>query len=162
MIIVYYALTLCAALIAYPVGFLMALFGRTQLLERLNSPSIPHKNGSVRVWIHAASVGESVIAFSMAEEIKKTYTDAIVFVSTVTTTGLERIRSLNDSSSDGVVDSAFLAPLDSILVTGKFIDKIKPTSFILVETEIWPSLIGSLKHKGIPITIIIIIIDSLM
>lgn len=150
-----YTVLICfVVIIVYPVGLVLALFGRPQLLERLNPPSTPPHGGSIRLWIHAASVGEAGIAFSMAGEVKKTYPDALVFISTVTTTGLERVHFMNESSAQNIVDCAFLAPIDCLMITRRFVKKIKPTSFILVETEIWPSLIQSLHDKTVPITVV--------
>ncbi len=154
MNVLYTVLTCFIVIIIYPVGFIMALFGRSQLLKRLNPPSHPPQDGSIRLWIHAASVGEAAIAFSMAGEIKKTYPDAVVFISTLTATGLERVHVMNESSGQVNVDCAFLAPVDCLLITRRFVNKIKPTSFILVETELWPALIQSLHNKTVPITVI--------
>lgn len=154
MRVLYTLLTTFVVIIIYPVGLLLALFGRSQLFGRLNPPSISPQDGSIRLWIHAASVGEAGIAFSMAREVKKAYPDAFVFISTVTTTGLERVRSLNESQDQNIVDHAFLAPIDCPLITKTFVERIRPTSVILVETEIWPSFIHSVHSKGIPITVI--------
>ena len=131
MRVLYTFLTTFVVIIAYPVGLLLALFGRSQLLNRLKPPSIQPQEGNVRLWIHAASVGESGIAFSMAGEVKKVYPDALVFISTITTTGLERVRSLNESQTQKVVDHVFLAPIDCPLITKIFVERIMPTSVIL-------------------------------
>ncbi len=154
MRLLYTCLTVCFVFAVYPVAVLYALLGKTYLLERLRPPaSISGGNGK-RLWIHAASVGETVIAFSTALQIKKNWPDAKVFVSTMTSTGLARVRSMNDRRSGSIVDASFLAPLDSPPVTREFVRAIKPTALLLVETEIWPSLIGTVKKKGVPVTII--------
>jgi len=80
------------------------------------------------LWIHAASVGEAGIAFSMAGEVKKVYPDSLVFVSTITATGLERVSVLNESQNCNSVDSVFLAPVDCPFITNKFMSKVEPTS----------------------------------
>jgi len=154
MNMLYAVLTCFIIIILYPVGLVLNLFGRSQLLNRINPPSPPPQDGSIRLWIHAASVGEVTIAFSMAGEVKKAYPDTVIFISTVTTTGLERIHIMNESSGQNNVDCAFLAPIDCLLIARRFANKIKPTSFILVETELWPALIQSLCNKNIPITVI--------
>ena len=154
IIFLYTVLIWLIVIIIYPVGLLLALFGRTQLLNRFKPPSDIPQDGNIRLWIHAASVGEAGIAVSMAGEVKKSYPEALVFISTVTVTGLEKVRRMNESSAQNLVDCTFLAPLDCPLITQKFVKYINPTSFILVETEIWPSLIYSVHKKGILITII--------
>ena len=155
MIIVFYTvLTFFIVMLSYPVGLVLALFGRPGILNRSKAPSNIPFGGNIRVWIHAASVGEAGIAVAMAGEIKRSYPEAYVFISTITTTGLERVHVMSESSGQNIVDRYFLAPVDCPVVTNKFVIRIAPTSLILVETEIWPSLIRSVHGKGIPITVI--------
>jgi 3-deoxy-D-manno-octulosonic-acid transferase len=154
MIALYTLLTTIIAIVLYPVGMVMALMGRPELHLRLNPPSVSGSDGALRLWIHAASVGEAGIAYSMAGEVKKVNPDSLVFVSTITSTGLQRVISLNESRDEKYVDHAFLAPVDSPLITNKFVRRIAPTAMIIVETEIWPSLIRSMGREGVPITII--------
>jgi 3-deoxy-D-manno-octulosonic-acid transferase len=61
---------------------------------------------------------------------------------------------LAGDSGKGVIERAFLAPFDHPLVVKAFLDRIRPTAFILVETEIWPSLLTALKRRKIPAAII--------
>ena len=154
MIVLYTMLMSVILVIVYPVAWVSALFGQTYLLKRLHVPANIQSDETKRVWIHAASVGEARIAFSMTCEIKRKYPLAHIFISTSTSTGLARVRALNDNEGEGPVENAFLAPFDHPVITGNFIKKIKPTSFILVETELWPWLIRSIYRKCIPITII--------
>jgi 3-deoxy-D-manno-octulosonic-acid transferase len=140
--------------VVYPVALAGKLLGRTYLWERLHCPSSIPRDDTDRVWIHAASVGEAGIAFSMACEIKKKYPGTHIFISTITSTGLESVHRLNKNHGENMIKSAFLAPFDHPLITGKFVRKIKPDSFILVETELWPWLIQSLYKMNVPITVI--------
>jgi 3-deoxy-D-manno-octulosonic-acid transferase len=150
-----YSLVMSLALaFVYPVGWLFALFGKTHYRERLVPPRNIPGEGSPRIWIHAASVGEAVIAFSMAVEIRKKKPGAGIFVTTTTRTGLERIRFLEKSSDDRIVDCSFLAPFDHPFIARRFIKKINPSVYILIETEIWPSLISAIQRCGIPVCII--------
>jgi len=152
--ILYTLLTSVILIIAYPAGWIASLFGYNYIRRRLSRPSSLTQSGSPRIWIHAASVGEAGIAFSMAAEVKRKKTGAVIFVSTSTATGLDRILSMNNTSDEPIVDSAFLAPFDHPFIIGKFIKQVQPTSFILVETEIWPWLIQSIHNAHVPITII--------
>ena len=140
--------------VMYPVSRFLALFGKTSFRERLTPPRNISSEGTPRIWIHAASVGEAVIAFSMAMEIKKKKPGALIFVSTTTRTGLDRIRSLEKSSAENIVALSFLAPFDHPLIARRFINKINPSAYILVETELWPSLISLIQRRDIPISVI--------
>jgi 3-deoxy-D-manno-octulosonic-acid transferase len=141
-------------LAAYPVALALALFGRMDLLRRLSPPSNIPDDAMVRVWIHAASVGEAGIAFSTAKELRKRKPGCLIFASTTTFTGLERLESLTKTHEKTVIDRSFLAPFDHPLVVGSFLRKVRPTSFILVETELWPALLRALERRRIPVVII--------
>ncbi len=154
MIALYTLLTTLVVIVLYPTGLILSIAGQTSLLSRLKPPVIPSGGDMPRLWIHAASVGEAGIAYSMAQEIKKDNPASLVFVSMITSTGLERINALNESQDMKYVDHAFLAPIDSPLVTNVFVNAITPNAMIIVETEIWPSLIRSMSRRGIPVTVI--------
>jgi len=154
MILLYTILMSFAIVIAYPFAWVSALLGSTYLRERLNPPSDVSRDDIRRIWIHSASVGEARIAFSMAGEIKQKFSSVIVFISTTTYTGLERVKSLIELSDEKVVDKVFLAPFDQPFITSRFVKVLKPTSFILVETELWPWLIKTMHRTGVPVTII--------
>ena len=113
--------------------------------------TVPWRDGALRLWIHAASVGETVIAFATASQIKETWPDARVFVSTMTSTGLARVRAMNEEAGDAMVDSSFLVPFDSPPVTRAFVRAIRPTTLMLVETEIWPSLIRTVALEPVEV-----------
>ncbi len=154
MRLLYTCLTICFAFAIYPVAMLFALLGKSYLLKRLCPPTGISAGNGKRIWIHAASVGETVIAFSTAVQIKHLWPEAKVFVSTMTSTGLARIRVMNDESDSTIVDGSFLAPLDSPPITLAFVRAVRPTALLLVETEIWPSLIRTVSKRKVPVTII--------
>ncbi|MHB9029809.1 MAG: glycosyltransferase N-terminal domain-containing protein, partial [Candidatus Latescibacterota bacterium] len=90
-----YRIIISAALMGlYPAAWIFALFGNRTLLRRLTPPSDLPEDAVQRIWIHAASVGEAIIAFSVAKELRKKKPGCLIFVTTTTVTGLERIRSL--------------------------------------------------------------------
>jgi len=150
-----YTILMTLVLLAvYPVALALALFGRTHLLRRLSPPSNIPDDTLARVWIHAASVGEAGIAFSTAKELRERKPGCLIFVSTTTRTGLERLDTLAGSSGKTIIDRSFLAPLDHPLVVRSFLGKVRPTTFILVETELWPSLLRALERRRVPVIII--------
>lgn len=149
-----YTLVMTFALaVVYPLSLLLALFGKSSLRARLTPPQSLSGEGAPRVWIHAASVGEAGIAFSMAAEIRKKKPGSFICVSTTTSTGLDRIRYLQ-KSNERMADCSFLAPFDHPLIVRRFIEKTNPSTFILVETEIWPALLAAIQRRGVPVTII--------
>jgi len=153
MIFLYQLLMTILLLLVYPVALIMALFGKRSLLARLRAPKIT-ASGDGLVWIHAASMGEAGIAYSLASEIKSRHPKRKIAVSIVTSTGLDRINSLNKNADSPVIDFAFSAPFDHPLIVESFVRAMSPGLFILVETELWPSLILALGKSSVPIAII--------
>jgi len=140
ILFLYTITTFLIVILSFPVGFVLALCGRPEILNRFKTPSnIPH-GGTIRIWIHAASVGEAGIAVATAGEIKKTYQEAFVFISTTTITGLERVHILCESTKEKNVDRSFLAPVDCPLITNKFVKHIAPTALFWLKQRFGPRL----------------------
>ena len=154
ILILYTVLSTVLLTLGFPAAWLLSLTGRRNLLKRFIPPSFPDDDDRRRVWIHAASVGESLIAFSMAGEIKRKYPDTFVFVSTNTATGLNRISGMNRTTPEPVVDMVSFAPVDNPLITKWFVKRLRPSVLIIVETEIWPWLVRSADSAGIPVVLI--------
>jgi 3-deoxy-D-manno-octulosonic-acid transferase len=152
--LIYSLLTHILFVLIYPVAYVMSLFGHGRLLERFTPPEKIIHSGGKRIWIHSASMGESIIAFSMASEIKKNFPDSYILISTVTGTGKNRVKELNLSSGENTVDQIITAPFDCPFVTNRYTKRIMPDLLILVETELWPSMIYSVGNYRAPIVII--------
>mgnify|MGYP000201926233 CR=1 FL=1 len=103
------------------------------------------KKGPV-IWIHALSVGETTSAVPLITEIVREEPEISIVFSVTTTSG----RKLADEQIASLVDAIVPFPLDIYFVVETFIDKIKPDLFVLVETDFWPNLLGSLRSRNIP------------
>lgn len=101
------------------------------------------------IWLHAVSVGEVQAARPLINKLKERFSGARFIVSTVTHTGNELAKKI--ISAD---DSILYLPFDVSFITQKVVNRISPAVFIVLETEIWPNLILSLKKAGIPILLI--------
>jgi 3-deoxy-D-manno-octulosonic-acid transferase len=101
------------------------------------------------IWIHAVSVGEAMAAKNLVKELKAAYPHKRFFITTVTPTG-------NKIASGFAKENDFVAycPLDLSFIVRRVVEKIKPSLFIVMETEIWPNLISCLHHKKIPILLV--------
>ncbi len=98
--------------------------------------------GEPTIWIHAASVGETIAATPMVKKIKKEFPDYKIMFSTMTDTG----RGIADSIE--VIDGLIYFPFDLSWVVKKSIEQIKPELVIMIETEIWPNFIRVAKDSG--------------
>jgi len=98
------------------------------------------------IWVHAVSVGEVLAVKKLIEQIKKSYPQGRIVISTVTQTGYVIAQS-NFTQGETVI----YAPLDFAFIVRKFIQVINPKLYITAETEIWPNLLTVLYQHKIPI-----------
>lgn len=125
----------------------MAFLGlKSRLAERLGL-SLPDpciQEGSI--WVHALSVGEVISAVPMIQSLRCSKPDRQIVLSVATKTGMKiaRERLLSD------VVRLFYMPLDLWWYGEALISRLKPSVFVLVETDIWPGILWQLRRKGIP------------
>jgi 3-deoxy-D-manno-octulosonic-acid transferase len=97
------------------------------------------------IWLHAASVGEVLAAKPLAEALKAKFPDRKIVLSTFTLAGRNVARS-----SVPAADVCIFAPLDHPWIVGRALAVFDPCILIVLETEIWPSLLRLAYRKGIP------------
>jgi len=95
------------------------------------------------IWIHAASVGETVAISPLVIKLRQARPDWGIVVTTVTPTGSGRVRDLFGDSVCHVY-----APYDYRGAVTRFLSAFQPALVILVETELWPNLIYYSKRSG--------------
>ncbi len=100
------------------------------------------------IWIHAASVGEAIIAETFINRAR-----SMVGNPFVVTTNTYYARDLLRKKLAGSAD-VFSLPFDLPYSLNRFIGASTPAALLLVETEIWPNLIWTAGRKHIPVFII--------
>lgn len=121
---------------------------RKNLLERL-FPATQKNDMDKAVWIHAASIGEAVIADNLMQYLAK---DGRVNTFLITTnTHYTKELLLRKTQMPKKV---FALPFDLIFSVKRFLKHGLPRCLLIIETEIWPNLIWESKKRGIPVIII--------
>ncbi|HDR16276.1 MAG TPA: hypothetical protein ENN79_12485, partial [Desulfobacteraceae bacterium] len=105
--------------------------------------------GIPRIWIHAASLGEVNVAFSVIKAIKRILPRSSFVLSTVTPHGRDLARS-----KAGADTRVIYAPLDFIGCVNQALNAVSPDVLVFVETEIWPAWFFEAKRMGIPIALV--------
>ncbi len=95
------------------------------------------------IWIQAVSVGEVALCKSLIPEIKKRFPSRTIVLSTITKTGQGLARKL--FSKDAII---IYFPLDFSFTARKAVSLIKPALYVMVETEIWPSVLEAVSRSG--------------
>jgi 3-deoxy-D-manno-octulosonic-acid transferase len=124
---------------------LFRLFG----FSEQNKPGQPNKPNQPVIWIHAVSLGEVVAVTPLVKELHRRHPIYRLVVSTVTETGREAV----EQRLAGVAEHCY-APLDFPWVVSRFIERLQPTLYLFVETELWPNLLWRLRRHGIPTALV--------
>lgn len=139
-----------AVLLALPFFTALALFKkklRANFTERL-FPAAAHQDISGGIWIHAASVGEAVIAENLVHYISQNSEEPfVVTTNTYYTRDLLR-KKLHDPIE------IYSAPLDLPFSISRFVGARRFEALLIIETELWPNVIWMAKARGIPVIIV--------
>ena len=147
--------SLVVAVLLVLAPFVPAL--RRGLGERLGSAPRDGRTGAPpgerdeTIWIHAASVGEVRAAAPLVGELLRLRPRARIVVSTFTANG-RRVAARTLADGEPRV-SCLLLPIDWGWIPGRVIRRVRPALFILLETELWPVLLTSLRRAGVPVLI---------
>ena len=100
------------------------------------------------LWIHAVSLGEVMAVRPLVRGLKELFPGRRIILTTITSTGKKIAESILPK------EDTYYLPLDLSFLMRSFISKINPSLLILLETELWPNLILSVKQKNIPIILV--------
>ncbi len=112
-------------------------------LGRLPADFQPERLKRPRIWFHAVSVGEAVALAPLVAAMAELIPQAGIVISTGTETGQAKA-----AESIPGADGLFYLPLDFPSFVNRVVGRIRPDLFVLMETELWPNLIHSLKAGG--------------
>ena len=102
------------------------------------------------IWVHAVSVGESIAAAPMIRALLQRYPQLPITVTCMTPTGSERIQAL--FADEPRIQHCYL-PYDLPWAAARFLDRVKPTLAVIMETELWPNHIHQCAKRGIPVAL---------
>lgn len=102
------------------------------------------------VWLHAASVGESMSVLPVLARLADRAPDVTALLTTGTATSARLIAGrLPDMGLAGRVLHRF-APLDVPAWSARFLDHWRPDAACFVESELWPNLLDAGTRRGVP------------
>lgn len=107
---------------------------------------------SVWVWVHAVSVGEVVAAVRLIEELRRVRPELRFAVSTTTETG-QALARRRIGSDAGLQAAVFYMPLDLGWIVRRYLRAIRPAMLVLMESELWPNLIGACARMGVTVAV---------
>ena len=115
-----------------------------RLPERFGHPSAQRPAGPV-VWIHAASVGESLSVLPLIQAVRV----RLPRVTPVLTTGTVTAATLMAGRLPAGALHQY-APVDLSAALRRFLGHWRPDLALWVESELWPNALTSLRAAGVP------------
>ena len=114
--------------------------------ERLGIASRARPDGRL-VWVHGASVGESLSALPLIEKLMADGFRVLVTSGTVTSATL-----LAGRLPSGAIHQ--YVPLDLPGAVTRFLDYWRPEAALFVESDIWPNLIRTASARGVRLALV--------
>ena len=116
--------------------------------ERLGIASRERPLGRL-VWLHGASVGESLVLASLVDTLAARHEDLHFLVTTGTLTSARMLAAR-------LPDRAFhqFIPVDTPAAVRRFLEHWRPDLAVFAESELWPNLIVETSRRGTPLALI--------
>ena len=122
-----------------------------RLSERMGVAGKARPEGRL-VWVHGASVGESLAALPLIEKLMADGFHVLVTSGTVTSAAMMAQR-LPTQIGNAIAIHQYV-PLDLPRAVARFLDHWRPEAGLFVESDLWPNLIGAAQARGIKLALI--------
>jgi len=122
---------------------------RQHLAERFGFYSL--QLSAPLICVHAVSVGETRAAEPLLRALLSEYPDHHILLTHMTPTGRATGKAL--FGNEPRLTQAYL-PYDTLSMMTNFVQHFRPGVCILMETEVWPSLIEACKAAEVPVALI--------
>ncbi len=100
------------------------------------------------IWVHAVSVGEVLAVQPLVRALRQAMPERPPVLSTITPTGF----AVASSQAGGCTPIYF--PLDLRGCVERALNAIRPRLLLLVESELWPTVIRQASARGIPVAVV--------
>lgn len=110
---------------------------------------LPRK-GARPIWVHALSLGETLSCETLVKSLRQRLTDRPLVLSVSTLAG----RQIAEQRLADYVDRIFYFPLDWVPSVWRTLRCVRPALFVLIETDIWPGFLHTLRACHIPAVLV--------
>jgi 3-deoxy-D-manno-octulosonic-acid transferase len=144
MYVLYEVLLYLVLLLALPYFLLTGVLrGKYVVNFPLRAGWFRHRAEGHDLWIHAVSVGETLAARPIVEQIARLRPGTSIVFTTTTLTGQAQARRLYPDAT------VTYFPFDFAFSVRRFLEHHKPRAFATMETEIWPNVTRIARAKGL-------------
>jgi len=116
--------------------------------ERLGHPSLARPQGKL-VWMHAASVGESLSILPLIERMLRDHKGWSVLVTTGTVTSA---RLMTERLPQKAIHQ--YVPVDLVTYVRRFLEHWQPDLALWVESEFWPNLVIETRARAVSMVVL--------
>ncbi|HEY6371365.1 MAG TPA: 3-deoxy-D-manno-octulosonic acid transferase [Candidatus Sulfotelmatobacter sp.] len=124
---------------------------RSGFAERMGKvPARLRAGSSARrvIWVHAVSVGEVLAVSRLVDEMRRSFPQHRVLISTTTDAGQTLARQRFGE------DSVFYFPMDFGFAIRPYLQALRPELVVLAETEFWPNFLRLVHAAGARIAVV--------
>jgi len=113
-------------------------------------PARLQANGSTKrvIWVHAVSVGEVLAVSGLVAQMRQSFPDHRVLVTTTTDTGQELARKRFGQ------ENVFYFPMDFAFAIQPYLRLLRPDLIVLAETEFWPNFLRLAHASGARVAVV--------
>ena len=119
-----------------------------RIQERYGEASEARPDGTL-IWIHGASVGESLSMLSLIERLLAENPALNILITTGTVASADLLA---ERAPERVMHQ--YVPLDRMAWVRRFLDHWRPNAVLWVESEFWPNLLNGIGDRKIPAILI--------
>ncbi|WP_298611093.1 lipid IV(A) 3-deoxy-D-manno-octulosonic acid transferase [uncultured Thiothrix sp.] len=101
------------------------------------------------ICLHAVSVGETMAARPLIEQLLTRYSPYKLWITSTTPTGAATVERLFGSR----VERSYL-PYDTPAAVKRFLRQVQPHLLLVMETELWPNLYAACAQAKIPLVLV--------
>jgi len=124
-----------------------------RLSERRGVERAARPEGDV-VWLHAASVGETVSALPVVEALAGLAPRAGILFTTGTVTAARLLQQRLDGGGLAAHVTHRFVPLDVPRWAARFLDHWRPAAAVFLESELWPNILAACRGRRIPLVLL--------
>lgn len=105
------------------------------------------------VWLHGASVGESLSLIPLIEALAERLPEAHFLLTTGTVTAANLAMERMPAALQGRIRHRY-APLDTLTFIARFLAGWNPSAAVFAESELWPNRLLATKHVRVPMALV--------
>ena len=148
----FYRLVTNFIFIISPIIIIYRIFKKKEdpkrFLEKIGKFNKKNTNNNL-IWFHGASVGEILSIIPLIEKLEKNKNINKILITSSTLSSSNIFLKFKFKKT---IHQFF--PIDSNMLTKKFLSYWKPSIAMFIDSEIWPNMIIKIKEKNIPLILL--------